>query len=488
MRKINVSIVCFCLSLFAMASHAEIRASFDVISAGSCYGWAWDSTRPNEKLTVEFYVDAKTTPKPHFTAIANRSREDLDKLPQAKTMFVTPVPVKYRDGKRHTVHAVIRDSQGKMVALPGSPKVGILPKIMSIPKMTIPTNMKAIPQKSVFAFGCVVPFGGKQQNDLSPIAFHADEMKQVLSHSRILHIPIGMFSKASIDQLKGLKAVVDQYHLQIEVEMAGLSQWMSVQGDNMGKASAEQELSWMENYIKPVSEGGAGGVVDIAVFDDPLYRCLYPNDRDEGKTVAYAAAQIADAMTIWQTRFPKIKVFLGTNFPNWGWKGTPAYFNFAEMKGKYGRGEYSSVFLETLQILKVKGKKLDGVMVDNPADYAQKLAVSNQPDVIKSTDFIKRAIELEKLVKQHGLKYAMWINTDIQDIEPDGVFDTATRDRMYYQHMSAYAQLYRSLGGEPDVWVTFSWMKSPTEMYPETKPYTQAWDSLHLIKLLRKIK
>ncbi|MHB1462053.1 MAG: hypothetical protein ACYC1M_12280 [Armatimonadota bacterium] len=476
------------IAVSAISVKAEIIGSLDGVFGAQVSGWAWDSERPAVKLTVEISFDQKPTAKPAVTAIANKSRADLDKLRQAKSMFTAPIPAKFRDGKQHAIYAAVRDKNGKLVVLPGSPRKVMVMKIVSIPKMVINKSLPPIPAKAMISLGGVTPFGSKSGNGLAPLAFDSDDMSWVLSHSQIVHIPIGLFRDAPIAELKALQAVIAKYKLQLAIEMAGVSQWMHVNGDKMGTMSAEQEIDWMANYTKPVSEGGAGGTVDIAVFDDPLYRSLYPNDREENKTMAYAANMTADAMTAWEAKFPNIKIILGTNFPNWGWKGTPAYYNMPTMKGKYGRGDYYPALIETLNVLRQRGKSLYGVMVDNPADYAQKLYPSNQPEAIKNTDFIKRALELEKVVKQNGLKYAMWINTDIQDIEPDGTFDVATRDKMYYDHISQYAQLYRTLGGEPDIWVTFSWMKSPSLMGPETKPYTQSWDSKQLIMLLRGIK
>lgn len=487
-RNITLLLSSLCLIGTAIAAPAEILGSLDMVNAGGCLGWAWDSERPATKLTVEFSVDTAPSAKPAFVGKANQSRADLDKLKQARTMFTAVIPHKYRDGKQHIIYASVRDSRGKLVALPGSPRKALLSKVVTVPKMNIRKNLSAIPADAIISFGGVVPFGAASDKGLEPIAFKSDEMKWTLEHSQMLHIPIGLFREAPIAQLKALKQVVDRYKLQLVVEMAGISQWMQVNGKKMGITSAEQELDWMANYCKPVAEGGAGGKVDIAMFDDPLYRCMYPNDKEEARTVTFAANQTADAMTVWQTRFPEIKIILGTNFPNWGWKGTPAYYNMPTMKGKFGRGDYYPALIETLNVLKQRGKSLYGVMVDNPADYAQKLYPSNQPEAITGTDFIQRALELEKVVKANGLKYAMWINTDIQDIEPDGTFDVPTRDKMYYDHISQYAQLYRSLGGEPDIWVTFSWMKSPSLMGPETKPYTQSWDSKQLIMQLRGIK
>ncbi len=476
------------VSVAAISVKAEIIGSLDGVFGAQVGGWAWDSARPTQKLTVEISFDKKPSAKPDVTALANQSRADLDKLKQAKSMFTARIPAKYRDGKQHAVYAAVRDQKGKLVVLPGSPKKVVIMKMVSIPVMNINKSLPPIPADAMISFGGVTPFGSKSGRGLAPLAFDSDDMSWVLSHSQIVHIPIGLFRDASIAELKALQAVIAKYKLQLAIEMAGVSQWMHVHGDKMGTMSAEQEMDWMANYTKPVSEGGAGGTVDIAVFDDPLYRAVYPNDRDEKKTMAYAANMTADAMTAWEAKFPNIKIMLGTNFPNWGWKGTPAYYNMPSMKGKYGRGDYYPALIETLDVLKQRGKRLYGVMVDNPADYAQKLFPSNQPEAITKTDFVKRALELEKVVKQNGLKYAMWINTDIQDIEADGTFDVATRDKMFYDHMSQYAQLYRTLGGEPDIWVTFSWMKSPSLMGPETKPYTQSWNGKQLITLLRGLK
>ena len=150
-----------------------------------------------------------------------------------------------------------------------------------------------------------------------------------------------------------------------------------------------------------------------------------------------------------------------------------------------GRGDYYPVLIRAVEVLRERDIELWGLILDNPFDYVEKFAWSNQRDLIEPVDLIARSLDVEATARSLGLKFGLYANTDIQDLEPEGVFTQAERDQLYSVHQRNYFEAYRAAGGEPDFWNTYSWMKSPSKLTPDTEPYTQSWNVSQLIKRLR---
>jgi len=79
-------------------------------------GWAWNSQKPREHVTVEIYDREKFL----LTVVASRHRRELaNALGDSAHAFVLPTPEALRDGQPHEIHARVERS---LHELPGSPR------------------------------------------------------------------------------------------------------------------------------------------------------------------------------------------------------------------------------------------------------------------------------------------------------------------------------------------------------------------------------
>ena len=78
-------------------------ASLDGIDAENIIGWAWDSSTPDVRVSVEIY-DGTTL---LTTVQADMFRSDLASITDGKHSFSVPIPASLKDGKPHQIHAKI---------------------------------------------------------------------------------------------------------------------------------------------------------------------------------------------------------------------------------------------------------------------------------------------------------------------------------------------------------------------------------------------
>lgn len=461
-----------------------IHSAMDPATDGRrCFGWVCDLSRPGFRLTVLFTVDRPLSPQADFTAEASIDRPDLRTTPYAGSAFSAPIPQKWRDGRRHAFHAGVLDASGKLVPLNGSPRTVQTAPVIQIPKPFPNPPRVPVADDAQIWLGAECPFAQPYGESFDFLA--KPDADRLLRRVQGLYYPVGTLRQATLEQMQVAKRQMDRFRLPLIIELAGLSQWMAPRGKTFGRDSAEQEMDWIRKWWSAPSDGGLGGEVHYLDLDDPLYRGLYPDDKLTSITLDEVIDQLSQAIRVWQSRFPRIRSVLISNFPNWGWKGGPAYFDMKPMKGSTGRGDYYPVLLRTIERLKALGTPLYGLMMDCPYDYTLKLAPTNQPDAVRRIDFIKRLRDVEQIARAHGLKYGIFFNTDLQDYEPEGVLTPDQRDRIYFQHTLNFIDHYRKAGGTPDIYNTFTWMKAPTRFGPLDRPYTQMWNVNTFIDRLR---
>ena len=82
------------------------------------YGWAWDSTKPDEPVSVDVYAGDKLL----GTIAADQYREDLKAANKGngKHAFAFPVPADLKDGKTYPITMKISNSETVFF---GSPKM-----------------------------------------------------------------------------------------------------------------------------------------------------------------------------------------------------------------------------------------------------------------------------------------------------------------------------------------------------------------------------
>jgi hypothetical protein len=461
--------------------------SVDFSDGRRIHGWAATGPGDADTTAVGAFVDREAIGDPDFQGLAVRRRADLDAQNTSGRAFDLPLSRELRDGLRHQVTVATLGADGAWTALPGSPREVLCEPLLAIPELLPEAARAPIPETAQIWYGAENTWATPIEDAWAAFGPARDQWTFVQGHVQALALHNNAIAKGTREQLEGLKAIVDAKGLAVVAEMGGLEQWRAPAGDQFGEQSAREEMDWSKLWWLPVEEGGCGGRYDYIIMDDPIYRGLFPADKDEGRSIDQVANEIADAAALWCERFPGLRPVLGCNFPNWGWKGAPAYSDMPAMKGPLGRGDYYPVLLRTVEVLREREIPLWGLILDNPYDYVEKLAFSNQPERIAPLDFVARLRDVEQTARSLGLKFGLYMNTGVQDLEPDGISSTEERDRMYYTHTRNYFERYRAAGGEPDFWSTYSWMKSPTKLVPETEPYTQSWDCAQYIERLRGV-
>jgi hypothetical protein len=101
---------------------AQASGFLDSATAEGISGWAWDPTRPDTPIHVDIIFDGDN--KNVVTVAADQPRGDLakDGLGNGKHGFGCPTPARLRDGKSHTVRAIVT---GTKIELNGSPKTAV---------------------------------------------------------------------------------------------------------------------------------------------------------------------------------------------------------------------------------------------------------------------------------------------------------------------------------------------------------------------------
>jgi hypothetical protein len=477
------------LVLFGLSQALALAqvGSLDTADGRRLAGWAATGPGDDAAATVGVFVDREATGEPDVQGLAATRRADLDSLGINGRGFDVGLPRELRDGQRHQMTVALREADGSWTALPGSPREVFCEPPMPMPEPLAEAGRAAIPPDSQIWYGAEDTWAMPVQNVWAACGPARDQWTFVQRHVQALALHNNTIAGGTREQLADLKAVVDANGLAMVAEMGGLEQWRAPAGDQFGEESAREEMSWSKLWWLPPEDGGCGGRYDYIIMDDPIYRGLFPAEKDEGRSVDEIANEIADAALLWCERFPGLRVVLGCNFPNWGWKGEPAYSDMPTMGGPLGRGDYYPTLLRTVETLRQRKVPLWGLILDNPYDYVEKQAASNQPERIAPLDFVARLRDVEETARALGLKFGLYMNTNLQDLEPEGILTPAERDQMYYTHVRSYFERYRAAGGEPDFWSTYSWMKSPTKLVPETEPYTQSWNVARYIERVRAI-
>lgn len=91
--------------------------TLDLVNDNVIEGWVWDRAQPKETVSVDLF-DGETL---LGTAAADKFRKDLleNGIGDGKHKFSYPTPTALKDGKPHTVRAMI---SGTKTELRGSPK------------------------------------------------------------------------------------------------------------------------------------------------------------------------------------------------------------------------------------------------------------------------------------------------------------------------------------------------------------------------------
>jgi len=155
---------------------------------------------------------------------------------------------------------------------------------------------------------------------------------------KVIKLYIGLLRTATEEQLQDFATIANQNEIKSSIEMRGLAPGSpTISGDvqNAGELSFEVEFADIERFLNQ------GGNVHYLEFDDPVGRAFYPkvgvSSEETGFFTATTAIwEIIDAMERYRSAMPGLQFISLTNFPNWGWEGSPAYQDLGLTPGALG--------------------------------------------------------------------------------------------------------------------------------------------------------
>jgi hypothetical protein len=232
------------------------------------------------------------------------------------------------------------------------------------------------------------------------------------------------------------------------------------------------------------------GAPDYLVLDGPMRRLLHPAaDTGRGEphgpqegmaTLEAAAAEVVAYMRGWRRAHPSVQFIVLTNFPNWGWKGDVAYWASGP-DGMYW-GDYHDAIEALLDACREAELMPVALRADNPLEYTlgeMPIPTPHYPEPARdpsATDWLTRLRELEAYARAKGLAFDLIANT-----QKGG----QTSDEAFARETLRYVRLYCEAGGTPDRWVIQTWYAHPTEVGPESEPFTLAHTINEVAALLR---
>ncbi|MCZ7555983.1 MAG: T9SS type A sorting domain-containing protein [Bacteroidia bacterium] len=300
---------------------------------------------------------------------------------------------------------------------------------------------------------------------------------EVYRHLDIQKIYIGdISSRTDTAQTRRFVRALMAQDIKIAVELGGLLDWHADKGDRAGEASFQQDWANVKPLIDMIREVDPSRSIDMLDMDGPIRRMLFPNNvKANHHTIATAVHELFEVAKLWRDSIPGIELNLLTNFPNWAWGDTPAYFAISGERNGYG--QYKDV-LDAVQAKSLEtGIHFDGLTVDNPYDYAMGRAQTNQPAEIAGVDWMQRLAELDIRAREMGLKVNMIFNTN-----------GARTAQMYSEQTLAFMDLYHQRVPEPDGYWIQSWYQLPDAWLPEEAPYTMTNLTLEALKKLGRVQ
>lgn len=273
-----------------------------------------------------------------------------------------------------------------------------------------------------------------------------------------LKLYIGLMKSARHSDLVALAKLIRENDLEVVVELGGTlnHDWQ----DQAGEKSAGVELAKLRKWY------GAGGKVDYIDIDGPVRRLMgyagWGKDPSR-KFVSYdrCAKELMDYLYAVRKVYPEIQFFLLTNFPNWGYKTGLSYH--ARGPKRQDQGDYHEVVTSVLKALKRSKISLAGATVDNPYGYfvgTHRSATLKDPGTV---DWIARVRAYEEFCRENGWEFNLIVNSEIGGKESDKRFFEDTLDMV---------DRYQKAGGRPRRYFVQSWYKYPSEIVPETAPYS----------------
>ena len=224
----------------------------------------------------------------------------------------------------------------------------------------------------------------------------------------------------------------------------------------------------------------AGHPPDFIVLDDPMRRLTVPGQDSMGQLFTgmadypTAAREVVAYLRTMREQFPKVKFVVILNFPNWGWKGQPAFLRATGRTSPLNWGDAHDAMEALFAAVKEAGLEIHAIQGDFPWRYYNQ----RPTDAVAATvDWPLRILSLERYARDKGVGFNLVVNSET------GYLSAQAFAKDTLQYLDAYL----ADGGRPDHFAVQSWYPHPARLLPESDPEACAWLAARFIERLRAI-
>jgi len=318
---------------------------------------------------------------------------------------------------------------------------------------------------------------GRNNPDFPWDLCQTDQWPYVSDNIDIVKVYVGDFTpNTDPEAVRCFAEALKAKDIKIALEVGGLLDWYADKGDLTAIYSFREEYEQVKPFIEYVKLHSGFVFIDIIEYDCPIKRMLFPFDKKaDYHSVETAVTELVRLTRLWKDYLPEAEINNITNFPVWGWRGSPAYFAVDGFQSGYG--QYDMVLHEIVKQTEQAGIRLDGITVDNPYEYTIATAPTNQFELIEGLDWARRLLELEIMIKHYGMNANIIFNSELGGRSSSEAFALNTL---------IYIDLYHSLGGNPDGYWIQSWYPYPDQWLPEDQAYSMTYLMQEVLNIVNR--
>jgi hypothetical protein len=242
----------------------------------------------------------------------------------------------------------------------------------------------------------------------------------------------------------------------------------------IGEHTARVEIA----KLRPIWQ--AGHPPDFIMLDDPMRRLTVPGQDSLGQLFTgmadypTAAREVVAYMHTMRQQFPKVKFVTIINFPNWGWKGQPAFLVPPGRTTPLNWGDAYDAMETLFAVVTEAGLDIHAIQADFPWRYYNQKPANA---IAATIDWPQRLLSLERYARVKGVGFNLVVNSETGYLSAEA----------FAKDTLQYLDAYLADGGRPDHFVVQSWYPHPEQLLPESEPDACAWLCARFIERLRAI-
>ncbi len=253
------------------------------------------------------------------------------------------------------------------------------------------------------------------------------------------------------------------------------SREMPKMGKGIGRITARAEIA----KLRPIWQ--AGDAPDFLVLDDPMRRLLIPGQDVLGQcvpgmpSIEAAAAEVVGYMQTMREKFPRVQFVIILNFPNWGWRGQPAYTVAPNRPSPLNWGDAAVVLDGLYAAVDEAQLSIHALQGDFPWRYFSEAPISA---IAATVDWQQRLLELEAYARARGSRFHLVSNSETGYLSAEA----------FAKDSLSYLDAYLAAGGKPDHFVVQSWYPHPKNLLPENDSDAATWLAARFIERQAEIR